>query len=414
MSRLYLSEQGNVVPTLCEELTKYRRARKVLNLPFTADRGTLFILARQNRAYDRPLHLSVNRTELPPIKPTSPGRYCWYAVHIEPSKLISGPNAFEFWTDEPSMTAWSLAIEAGHSFPGSFVSDDGGVNWRNEKMSYLNVLNGEYVVRMRLSGGDDPSPPAMVWDVLDNPRLSRLRDIAPRQTVDARTLLDRVKSLADWLSTSWEHTDSMRASQYAPWDAETILAWGKSKCGHNGQRPNVMCVHYAVAFVSFCRAFGIYARGVAVGEMPNGTNGHFVAEVWFPEFKKWAMVDVNLDAIMWKNRVPLSISEVREAGSDLGSLVEWGPGTRFQLSNLAIQSFIDKTYLTGLCFKHRGIWSRADFLSRPDLTPTGHGSTAYCETALVWDQQDINCGYGMFPYFGSYDYFEAPPPLGNG
>jgi hypothetical protein len=412
MSRLYLSEEGNVVPTLCEELTKYRRARKVLNLPPTADRGTLFLLARQHRACNRPLRLSVNNAELPPIEPKCPDWYTWHAIPVDPSSLISGPNVFEFWTDETSMTAWSLAIEAGHSSPASYISDDAGVTWRNRKMAYLNVLSGEYVVRMRLSEGNDPTPPPMVWEEPDNPRLGRLRDIAPHQAVAAATLLDRVRSLTSWLSTSWEHTDSARAAQYAPWDAETILAWGKTKCGHNGRPPNVMCVHYAVAFVSFCQAVGIYARGVALADNLNGTDGHFVAEVWFPEFKKWVMVDVNLDAMMWKNRVPLSTSEVREAGSALDSLVEWGPGTRFQLSNPAIKVFIENTYLTGRCFKHRGIWSRADFLLHPDLTPAGHGSTAYCETSFVWDQEDLNSGYGMFPYFGPRTYFEVPPVVG--
>ena len=35
MSQLYLSESGRVVPTLCEELTTYRRTRKLLHLPPT-------------------------------------------------------------------------------------------------------------------------------------------------------------------------------------------------------------------------------------------------------------------------------------------------------------------------------------------------------------------------------------------
>jgi len=409
MSTLYLSEEGNVVSNLCEEVTKFRRARKVLRLPHTTHPGTLFILARQNNPSAGPLRFSANKTELSPIEPAGPGRYRWYSVPIDPSKLVTGPNVFEFWGDETAMTAWALAIEAGHANPESYISDDAGGSWRNSRMGYLNVLRGEYVVRMRLDEGNDPPPPRMAWEEPDNARVSHLRAIAPSPVLAAGALLDRVKSLSTWLSTSWEHTNSMRASQYAPWDAETILAWGKSQVGHNGQRPNVMCVHYAVAFVSFCQAFGIYARGTAVGRTVNGPDGHFVAEVWFPEFKKWGMVDVNLDSMMWKDRVPMSISEVREAGSDLASLVRWGPGTNFQLTNPTIKSFIDNTYLTGNCFKHRGVWSRADFLSHPELAPAGHGSISYCESALVWEQPDINSGYGMFPYFGTEEYFEAPP-----
>ncbi len=46
MSRLYHSEKGYVLPTLCEELTRYRRARKVLHLPGTSEPATLYVLAR--------------------------------------------------------------------------------------------------------------------------------------------------------------------------------------------------------------------------------------------------------------------------------------------------------------------------------------------------------------------------------
>jgi hypothetical protein len=124
------------------------------------------------------------------------------------------------------------------------------------------------------------------------------------------------------------------------------------------------------------------------------------------------MVDPNLDVIMWKNGVPLSIAEIQALGSDLGSAIEWGEGSAFQLRNPAIKSFVENSYLRGLCFKHRSVWPRADFLSHPELTPAGHGSTCYCETELVWEQQDLRAGFAMFPYFGSRDYFEAPPALG--
>ena len=49
------------------------------------------------------------------------------------------------------MNSWSLAIEAGHKEPQSWISDDGGTSWRNEKMGYLNVLRGEYVVRAEMT-----------------------------------------------------------------------------------------------------------------------------------------------------------------------------------------------------------------------------------------------------------------------
>jgi hypothetical protein len=413
MNKLYLSEEGNVVPTLCEEVTNYRRVRKVLDLPSTASAGTLFILARPHASASPPLRLSVNGVEQPPLPAGSTSTaYYWHSTEVNPSGLRRGANTFEFWTEAPAMTAWSLAIEAGHPNPQSFVSDDGGKTWRNRKMAYLNVLSGEYVVRMRLGEGQDPPPPAMVWEDPSNPRLKRLRTIAPSAALAPGTLMDRVRALTSWLSASWEYTNSGRAAQYAPWDAETILEWGKAKSGQDGQRPIVMCVHYAVCLVSFCQALGIHARPAVLTGDISGGDGHFVAEVWFPEFKKWVMVDPNEDAILWKNGVPLSIPEIRAEGSNIAPLIQWGPGAAFQQSFPAMQAWVKGVYLPGVCFRHRGIWPRADFLSHPELTPSCHGSTAYCETGIVWEKADLQSGFGMFPYFGSPEYFDAPPAQG--
>src|SRR6266542_4689888 len=119
MSKLYLSEKGHVVPTLCEELTFYRRARKLLHLPPTAGPGMLYLLARPSGESDLPLRLSVNGSEIPPVSPRPPAAYLWYRVPVEASLLEPGTNCFEFWTDATAMNAWSLALEAGHREPAS-------------------------------------------------------------------------------------------------------------------------------------------------------------------------------------------------------------------------------------------------------------------------------------------------------
>ena len=413
MSKLYLNENGNIVPTLCDELTTYRRARKVLHLPTTRSPANVFILAQQHEGIEKPLRLSVNGVELRSIQPASQHGYCWYQVQVIPHHLKTGANTFEFWTDATAMNAWSLAIEPGHANPESFISDNGGVQWRNNKMGYLNVLRGEYVVRVRLIEGEDPLPPSAVCEELSNPRLEDLRRIVPGEARDSRPLLDRVRALSSWLSTSWEHTDAVKAVQYTPWDAETILSWGKSGMGHHGQRPIVMCVHYGVAFVTLCHAVGIQSRAVALAGTVNGDDGHFVAEVWFPEYEKWVMVDPNLDAMMWKDGVPLSVMQIQKLDADLRNCIRWGPGLDFQSRNAALPMFIERNYSKGQCFKHSGVWLRTDFLSHPEHAPSAHGSTAYCETEFVWAKEDLASGFGMFPYFASPDYFAAPPLTGR-
>ncbi len=409
MSQLYYSEMGHVVPTLCEELTDYRRARKVLHLPGTDAPAKLFLLARSYPDTMRPLRLSVNGTELSGLLPNPSGIYVWHEVKISPALLVSGANVFEFWTDAGAMNAWSLAVENGHKDPASFVSTDGGETWRNEKMGYLNVTRGEYIVRVRLEEGADAQPPALVWEDPHNPRLRRLRQAIPHHVLQSGSTLARVRALASQVCTSWEYRNSGPAAQYAPWDAETIVAWGQASQGHDGRKPIVMCVHYGVTLVSYCLAASIPARCSVFTRGINTSEGHFTAEVWFEEYSKWVMVDPNMDAILFHEGVPMSVREIQQAGPDLSRLVEWGPGHRFQLNNPVIAEWVPKTFLTGACFRHRSIWSRADFLSHPEFSPPGHGSTCYCETNLVWEADDLEQGFGMFPYFAEQDYFDAPP-----
>jgi hypothetical protein len=170
-----------------------------------------------------------------------------------------------------------------------------------------------------------------------------------------------------------------------------------------------MCVHYAVAFTSCCQALGIPARCAALTGDLDGADGHFAAEVWLPECDKWALVDPNLDALFLEGSVPLSFPEVRALGDDLPARVEWGSGTPIQRRNPHLQRWLEESYLSGRCFRHRGLWHRADFLTRPEESPPGHGSTAYCELGLIWERADRDRGFGMFHFFGDDHDFEAPP-----
>ena len=250
--------------------------RKVSSLPPTAAPGWLYFLASPYPGSDLPLHISVNGVVIPPVVPQRTQFYAWYTVPVQPSWLRPGENFFEFWTDATAMNAWSLGIESGYAHPRSFVSDDGGRSWRNEKMGFLNVLLGEYIVRVRLAEGQDPSPPVMAWEDLDHPRLASLRKLLPPDALEKGSLLSRLRALTTWLSTSWAHESSFSASLYAPWDAETILAWGRVRLGHDQRLPITMCVHYGVAFVSACMAARIPARCLVGTTEQNDSGGHFL------------------------------------------------------------------------------------------------------------------------------------------
>ncbi|MCC7264750.1 MAG: transglutaminase domain-containing protein [Candidatus Latescibacteria bacterium] len=407
MSRLYHTEKGHVVPTMGEELSRFRRARKVLDLPATSAPATLYLLARPWGPTAPPLQLRLNGKALPPLAP-GPAGYTWYQLEVAPTALQAGSNTLELWAESAAMDAWALALEGGHAQPQSWASDDGGQSWRNQAMGCLNCERGEYVVRIRLAEGEDPPPPALVWEDPRHIRVQALRELIPVQAKQAASPLAQVQALSTWLASSWEHTSSGRAAQYTPWDAPTILSWGPSQRGHNGQRPIAMCVHYAVALVSCCQALGIPARCAAVTGALNSGDGHFIAEVWLAEFGKWVMVDPNTDAIAWKDGVPLSIPEIQREGAGLGALLRFGPGAVFQRGFPHMVAFADQNLKQGVCFAHRSVWWRADLLSRPEFSPSGHGATSYCETGLVWEKSDA-AGLGMFPAFADPAYFDRAP-----
>ena len=340
MSKLYHNETGRVVPLLCEELTSFRRARVMLELPATNSNATLFVLARSHGITDNPLYISINGIRQETINSGLDRHYHWYKRTVKARDLVTGKNAVEFWTEGNAMTDWSLALESGSPTSNCFVTDDGGVHWRSERLGYLNVCKGNYCVRIRLQEGEDEPAPKLIWESADHPRVRLLRESIPKMFHHNSDRLEQVRCLASWLAVSWQHSGSDSAPIYTPWDAETIIAWGSKQHGHNNERPISMCVHYAVAFVSACQSLGIPARCAALMGTPNGYDGHFVAEVWLDEYQKWIMVDPNCDAMFFSNGYPLSIDEIRHLGGNLTPYVEWGRGTRYQRTFTHMRDFI--------------------------------------------------------------------------
>jgi hypothetical protein len=163
--------------------------------------------------------------------------------------------------------------------------------------------------------------------------------------------------------------------------------------------------------VTCCLAAGIPARGAVFTGAINGPYGHYTAEVWIEEYGKWVMVDPTKDAIMFCEGAPMSVDDIRSLGygRDLLPFVEWGTGRDYQSDTAFLEAWADYYFRHGTFYKHRSLWQRNDFLSHPELTPPGHGTLAYCETSLVWEEKDLGEGQGMFPYFAGADYFDAPP-----
>ena len=411
MSKLYYTESGHSMPNLAEELTTFRRARKVLTLPPTSSPATLYFIARAHEGSNLPLYVSVNGTPFQQVTPQLPW-HTWYELSLDPTLLRAGDNVIEFWTDSTAMNSWALGLEAGHADPNSFVSDDSGRSWRSHHMAYLNVIRAEYVVRVRLAEGEDPAPPPIVFNDPDDPRLDSLRAIMPAQALDqGLPKLERLRAISTWLASSWEHTPATPDLGVinSPWDPETVLAWAPGQCGHNGLRPTANCIFYGVAFANAAQAIGVPARCAIFAGKPGKADGHFTAEYWSDEHHKWAMVDPNFDDFFIRDGVPLSVSELQKLGSDLEDVTARGPGAESQRPNQRVHRWFDSHERRARSLEFRTAWYRADQLTRPEFSPPAHGGGgAYTETGIVWEERDKDT-WPMFPLFGSPDYFDAPP-----
>ena len=99
MSKLFHNENGRVIPLLCEELTRFRRAKILLDLPPTEFDASLFILAQPHQFNKNPLCLSINGILQEVIQPVRERNYLWYEHHLKADNLIVGPNVVELWTE---------------------------------------------------------------------------------------------------------------------------------------------------------------------------------------------------------------------------------------------------------------------------------------------------------------------------
>ncbi len=110
------------------------------------------------------------------------------------------------------------------------------------------------------------------------------------------TEFDKIMLLKEWVRKQLKQPGT--PVNYPPWDSVVLLDWIRKN------KVQVLCGHYAVLFVQALTGLGIPARYVDLSTEEN--NGHFVAEVWSQDFKKWVLIDPYSDLHYQKEGVPLS------------------------------------------------------------------------------------------------------------
>ena len=119
-------------------------------------------------------------------------------------------------------------------------------------------------------------------------------------------------ALKRWVRTRWNHGWSLSYNKVT--DALDIL-----READRGEQFN--CGFYNRVFVECARALGWVARPVSIGVQDNafprghnvGNVGHSVPEIWSNQYRKWIILDPDLNVHYQRDGMPLSALELHDA-----------------------------------------------------------------------------------------------------
>jgi len=174
-----------------------------------------------------------------------------------------------------------------------------------------------------------PAPPFAVQH--DDPKIPQFLEMRREFGIDAvvagaKDDTERLRRLARWVSTRWEHSPDQMASKPDPL---TIL-----REAQKGGR--FICREYAVVMAGAATAYGMPARVVNLlpSDVETRSEAHSVAEVWLAALGKWVLADGQYGAVAELDGVPLNAIELQAAlaaGRNVvcsagdGVLAEWKP-----------------------------------------------------------------------------------------
>ena len=377
-SKLFFHDNGHIRAR--DVLPLNGSTRVCFDVPPQVERAELFIAAQQEAESSPTLKACCGDAEYSFAAPKA-GCALWLRAPMQHAGLGAGEIEIEI----PMQNGWSLARD----------------------------VQGASVVRLRVGGeglGDD-----RVLPVYGDAELFARRDqwlaLLPESLQTLKTRWDWCWDLAGWLSSSWPYANEFEASSYAPWDARTILKWGRAGKDDNGEKPIVMCVHYAVCFIQFCIAMNIPARAIVLSPDLYSSNGHFVAEVWLEEFQSWAMIDPNLHLCFRDGNTqrPLAVGELHERREELNALAHCGE--TFASLEDRLQNFGREWCFSGEVYRLWGAWARHDWIENRQFAPPSHGAVLYAETDILWSTPDgrATSELAMFPHFLSPQQLTQAP-----
>jgi hypothetical protein len=398
--RLYFSERGRVPFSPNEEIWQWAWIRKTFEIAPSRQDGRLFLLVHEYPGNKLPLKLEVGdrMLQMEP-QPSCQGIFAWREVEVPAAVLSGGKVEFTVSCEADSMKAWVVALDGTGNKGCSSKSVDLGRTWQTSGMGFDNMVTGEYVMRLRADGPNlrHPDLPFQYEDP-ENAKLVWLRSYLKEQmgSLPAEGDLDKALALNDWLTQQWPHRYDGPGSVYAPWDASTILAWGR---GQDRVKRSIYCVHYAVAFVQFATAIGLESR-VVVSDLthPTAWDGHCIPEVYCRDLEKWVMLDPDTDLTFIADGKYLSVLEFHELMvSGQHDKIKFVPRKHHHKKPVDMQKFWKK-YWPNALFKRWGILLRNDFFSNPQHIPLELGEMTHHCVDILWYESPAVPRYDWFPY----------------
>ena len=148
------------------------------------------------------------------------------------------------------------------------------------------------------------SPYTFVYEDIDEPRLSRLREEEGLDALveGAENDVEAMARLRHYVRTLWPHT---HPDPPPPSDAMEMLH--RIRKGKTGG----FCGNFTAVYVQCCAAMGLHARQIGVKWEDGG--GHSVAEVWSDDLGRWAIMDTDSDYHYLRDGIPLNALDLHRA-----------------------------------------------------------------------------------------------------
>jgi hypothetical protein len=246
----------------------------------------------------------------------------------------------------------SQALAAGFTDYFKYESDTDFDSLRGDAdfKSLLAGIKAKYGPTPLVWDRSQPAPAFLIrWD---DPKIPQFLEMRREFDIDvvvagAKDDYERLRRLALWVSTRWQHSSDQMASRSDPL---TILREAKK-----GGR--FICREYAIALAGVVSAYGMPARitNLLPSDVETRSEAHSVAEVWLERFHKWVLADGQWGVVAELDGVPLNAIEVQAAlaadrkvvcSAGEKVFVEWKP---FILSN----TFYIKTGNDQRAFEHK-------------------------------------------------------------